>query len=286
MKIIVTGAEGFLGKELIRQCRKEKINVIKIDSVFGHDIRSDKLLKLIPPAADALIHLAALSFNYQHSTDVRELFDVNVLGTLNLIRAAKIKRIKKFIFASSEWVYGEKQAGVESKEDDVINAGTINNPYALSKLVGENSLQSELKNVCPVIILRFSIIYGPRGKNWSAVESLFHSVKMQEPIKIGSLKTARKFIHVSDAAAAIVKSSIKKQNGCVAYNVAADKLISLGDIIKASAKILKKKTSVVEQQPRQWNVRNVSNKKIKRELGWRPQINLTQGLKSLLKFYD
>ena len=281
MKIVITGSESFVGRELMKQCQLLNFEISKIDLAQNLDIRAPTIDDQIFEKADALIHLAAVSFNYQRLTDIRELFDVNVLGTLNLIRAAKKRQIKKFIFASSEWVYGEG-IGEEYKEDNLIDISKIKNPYALSKLISENNLKSELKNFCPVTILRFSIIYGPRKKNWSAVESLFNSVKVNTKVEVGSLKTARRFIHVQDVAASILAALSINDSDYEAYNVAGEELISLGQIIEISSRILSKKPQILELNPDNFNIRNPSNAKIKDRLNWQPTIDLETGLKTLL----
>ena len=90
-----------------------------------------------------------------------------------------------------------------------------------------------------ISILRFGIIYGERKNNWSAVEAIFNSIKNNSEIKVGSLKTARKFIHIEDICNGIVNSlKLKKFN---IINLQGKKLISLKEVIKVSEKILKKK---------------------------------------------
>ena len=102
MKIIVTGSESFIGKELIKQCKKEGISVIGIDivnSVSGDydyhkiDIRSPEIANVIPEDVDALIHLAALSKDSDCRNKAYECFDINVMGTLNLIKNAKLYQV-------------------------------------------------------------------------------------------------------------------------------------------------------------------------------------------------
>ena len=112
--IVITGSESFVGKELIKQCKENKIPVIGIDSInvkntdytyHQIDIRDPKISEIIPENIDAIIHLAALSRDADCKGKAYECFDVNVMGTLNLLNARKIKGIKQFIFASTEWVY-------------------------------------------------------------------------------------------------------------------------------------------------------------------------------------
>ena len=99
----------------------------------------------------------------------------NIIGTLNLIELANKKKIKNFIFASTQWVYNFNSFK-EKNESDLIDISKVKSEYSLSKLVSENNLRQnyETKNL-NTTILRFGIIYGPRFKNLSAVESIFYN---------------------------------------------------------------------------------------------------------------
>lgn len=283
MKVIITGAKGFIGKELVSQCRKQGIEVIEIDIVESQeknyhkaDITSKEIYKIIPRGADAIIHLAALSRDPDCRNKAYDCFNLNVMGTLNLIEAAQKKDVKQFIFASSEWVYDDF-TGIKD-EDSAINIANHKSEYALSKLVSEANLRQKYQHgFCPVTILRFGIIYGERKTNWSAVESLFNAVNTKKEISVGSLGTGRCFIHVSDIASGIIKSIGLK--GFNIINIQGDKLITLKDIIETSKKILNKNPKITEKDPNNANVRNISNKKAKRLLNWEPKIGLEEGLK-------
>ena len=282
MKIIVTGSESFIGKELIKQCKKKKISVFLIDLIHGLDIRSPEIHKYLPKNADAIVHLAALSFSNKIEDYPVACFSTNVLGTLNLINTVKKNNIKRFIFASSEWIYGESKSAREKKEDSKIDTEKIINPYALSKIVSENNLRSQfLQGFCPTTILRFSIVYGPRKQGSSAIESLFNSVKLPNKVNVGSLKTARRFIHVTDVASGIMAVLLKKESGFKIYNLSSDKLISLREVINITSQVLNTKPSVFESDPDNFSIRNPSNKKFKNVFKWKPKINLQTGLKTL-----
>ena len=203
------------------------------------------------------------------------------MGTLNLIEAAQKKNVKQFIFASSEWVYDNFTKNEIKNEDSLINIANHKSEYALSKLVSEANLWQKYQNgFCPITILRFGIIYGPRKTNWSAVESLFNAVNIKEEITVGSLKTGRCFIHVSDIASGIIKSI--GLEGFNIINFQGNRLITLNDIIETSKKILNKNPKIIEKDPNNISIRNVSNEKAKKLLNWEPKINLEKGLESLL----
>lgn len=292
MKVIITGSESFVGKELISQLKNgsfeiigfDSINVKPIDYEFHQvDIRDPQVYRFIPDEADVLIHLAALSRDPDCRGRPYECFDVNVMGTLNLINAVSVKRVKQFIFASSEWVYDEFKENEVKDEDAFINISNHHSEYALSKLVSEANLRQKYEQgFCSVTILRFGIIYGPRKNNWSAVESLLSTVKNQPEVKVGSLKNARRFIHISDIA-----NGIKRSIGLEGFNIinlTGSKLITLQDVIETSKILLEKPVKIIETNPSQINVRNPSNNKAKTMLNWEPKIDLETGLKTVLPF--
>lgn len=292
MKIVITGSEGFVGQELIRECQKQKIDVLGIDIKKGSnldyefragDIRSAGFSDLVPEGIDAIVHLAALSRDPDCKNRAYECFDMNVMGTLNVMKTTMAKKARQLIFASTEWVYGNFKEREIKSEDSFINIAELTSEYALSKIVSEANLRQQYqRGLCPTTILRFGIIYGPRKNNWSAVESILSSVKNNNEVSVGSLKTGRCFIHISDIAKGIIKSI-----GLDGFNIIGlegNSLITLGDIIKTGQLILNKNVRVIESDFSKMSLRNISNEKAKKILGWHPEMNLEEGLKTLLPF--
>ncbi len=289
MKIVITGSESFIGKELKQHCRSQNIEFVGIDAIpsedIGHvtlDIRSPQIENVIPQNAEALVHLAAISRDRDCKENPHLAFDVNVLGTLNLIRAARERGVQQFIFASSEWVYGEVSNSEIQKENQSIDVTRIQSEYALSKIVGEQNLRmAYTQGLCPVTVLRFGIVYGPRPANWSAVESLFNAVRSQDLISVGSLATARRFIHVTDIAQGIISAIGRKEFEI--FNLSGNNLITLGDIIKQSSILLNRTPQITEKSPENTSIRNPDNQKAFQILGWQPKIALPEGLLTLLE---
>ena len=292
MRVLVTGSESFIGKTLISQLQSMGHEIIGFDSLkptnpsyefHEIDIRNPEINKLIPMDTDVLIHLAALSRDSDCKNKAIECFDVNVMGTLNLIKAAQLQNVKQFIFASSEWVYDKFIDGEEKNEDSEINIENHNSEYALSKLITESNLRQQHNNgFCNVTILRFGIIYGPRKSNWSAVESILSQVKNQKKVSVGSLKTGRRFVHVSDIARGIIHSF--GLEGFNIINLTGNQINTLKDIIDKSQTILDKKIEVTEINSNQISIRNPSNFKAKKMIDWEPKISLKTGLESLLPY--
>jgi len=290
MKIIVTGSESFVGKELVAQCLKQDVEVFGFDlgktSDLAYDFKKGDITDpaigdIFPADADAIVHLAALSRDQDCAGKAYECFRVNVMGTLNLMRAAKEKGVKQFIFASSEWVY-EKFVGDEEKDEDaLIDIAGHTSEYALSKLVSEANLREEYKRgFMPTTILRFAIVYGPRKSEWSALESVAGDVKKNDTVTLmRSRKSGRRFVHVTDIVQGIIKSLGRTDFQII--NLSADKMITMGDIIVEAEKLFNKKVQVIESKPDVINVRNLANRKAKGLLGWKPEIDLAAGLKTL-----
>jgi len=289
MKVFVTGAEGFVGKRLVARLQAKGMEVTAVDivttpgsSTIIADIKSRDIGGFIPEGVDAIIHLAGLTRTPDCQNKGYACFDANVMATLNLIDAAQARKAKQFIFASSEWVYGEwKDASLIKDEESILDPHALASEYAFSKLVSEVNLKQKYQHgFCPTTILRFGIIYGPREKNWAAVESIFNAVKTQEEVKVGSLRTGRCFIHVEDIVSGIVSSL--GLDGFNIIDLQGDKLITLGDIIEASKRIWGRDPKVAETSPDNYNLRNVTNTKAVKLLGWKPHFGLQEGLNSLL----
>jgi len=291
VKAIVTGSQSFIGKALREACMRRGVEWFGVDALPARgsgeiqaDIRDPELVKQLPEQADVMIHLAAVSRDQDCRRDPGEAFAINVGGTLNVIAAARERRIRQFIFASSEWVYGEVGNQEIQTEGAAIDATRIVSEYALSKIAGERLLAMAQSQGAfdGATVLRFGIVYGPRPSNWSAVEALFDAVWRGGVVEVkGSLGTSRRFIHVEDVAEGILAAVGRRVYEV--FNLSGNDLISLGDVIGTSADLLGRSPQILEGKPEAVSIRNPDNGKAQRELGWAPQRNLRQGLATLME---
>jgi len=280
--LFITGSESYIGKRLIEICKINKIKYFGIDINTKNtknskkiDIRDKNLQKYIPNKS-TIIHLAAISKDKDCNANPNLCIDVNINGTLNLIHAAKKKSIKNFIFASSEWVYGDSRSNLLNENSKLIIDESFS-LYAQSKIIVEKFLNASkiFKNVN---ILRFGIIYGGKKKeNWSLIEKVFEKIKKENQILIGSKKTSRKFIYLDDLINGILLSI--KSKGYNVFNLAGNKSITLEKIVKISEKCLKKKIKIFEKNPKKPSIRNIDSSKAIRKLGWKIGMRLEDYLK-------
>ncbi len=286
-KVVVTGSRSFIGTPLIAALKQRGVEVTGIDAASdianeAVDIRDAAVADVVPEGADALIHLAAISRDPDCRADPAMAFDINVGGTLNLIKAARRRGVRQIIFASSEWVYGDVRNDEVQVEDQAIDVTALKSEYALTKIVGEQCLKlAHGQGLCPVTVLRFGIVYGAR-RGGSAVESIFNTLLAKDEVTVGSLKTARRFIFVDDIVSGIV-AAIGRSSFEI-FNLSGDHLISLGDVIAASAELLGKAPQIAESAPSAISIRNPDNARVKATLGWQPQISLAAGLRRIHDF--
>lgn len=292
MKIAVTGAESFIGRTLTALLRRRGDQVVGIDTAPPSvadgvmlDIRSAGLADHLPEGADAVIHLAAVSREPDCAGNPQAAFDINVTGTANVIAAARRRNIRQVVFASSEWVYGPVVNDAVQDEDTVIDTARVLNEYAASKLAGEMALNVAVRRGLPAgTILRFGIVYGPRPANWSAVEALLSNMRSKDEIIVGSLGTARRFIHVEDIASGIAAAI--GQAGFKIFNLAGAELVTLARVIEVSRAVTGRHPRIVERDPAAINVRNPVSTRANRELGWAPVVTIGDGIAGLAAYFD
>ena len=289
MKIFITGIESFVGTYLQKILKKKNYSVYgidrnkKISSTIKFDITDKNLHKIIPNGCDCLIHLAAISTPIAFNRNLLNSFKINVNGTLNVIQSAIKKNVKQIIFASTEWVYGEEKNFNIKNEDSFISLKNISSDYAFSKILGEQIFEYYSNKInINFTILRFGIIYGPRFnvQNFSAVESIINTMISDKKLIIGSKKTARRFIYITDLCEGIIKSIGLK--GFHKFNLTGNKLINLEQIYKITGKILNFKSNLFEKEKKEYNIRNIDSQKFRNYSKWRSKVDIKKGIENIV----
>ena len=294
---LVTGGAGFIGSNLVDELIKKKHKVIILDNfitgrlsnlshhskknikILKVDISKNKSLDKHFKNVDYVFHLAGLADIVPSIENPNKYFKTNVVGTLNVIEAAKKARIKKFIYAASASCYGipNKFPIKENAKKDTLY------PYAFTKWQAEELIMhwAKIYNF-PAISIRFFNAYGPRSRTsgaYGAVFGVFLAQKLSnKPLTIvGNGNQTRDFVHVYDLVRGIIKAALSKKVNKI-YNIGSGKEVKVNYI----AKLIGGKKIYIPKRPGEPNRSLADISKIKKELNWKPSISIEEGVKNLL----
>lgn len=274
-KILVTGSNGFIGKELIKN-----ISNFEIITDYQNDIRinllsTQDIMKIEP--ADIVIHLAGKT--PQKKLDDLDFLKNNLLTTINILDYCIKKNIKKLIYVSS-YVYGIPNYN-PINENHPIHP---HNGYTESKYLGESickfiSEKSKLK----ITILRPFNIYGDDMNEGYFLTNLLNCAKTDERIIISNKNSRRDFLHVNDFIDLILQC-INLENNFEIFNAGSGQSFSLEEIITIIERALDKKLNIeyVDEPMNELSRVEADINKIKNVLTWRPKRNFENELLKML----
>jgi nucleoside-diphosphate-sugar epimerase len=308
-KVLVTGGAGFIGSHLVDGLLREGFEVWVLDNFsFGlmeniahhndeksfhlvkGDIRDSAIVAEVVKNVDVVFHEAALVDVALSIKDPLLFDDVNVDGTLNLLRASLDSNVKRFIFASSAAVYGNT-APAKKKEDMLLKPIS---PYGISKIASENYIQAfhELYGL-ETICLRYFNVYGPRQSFTSSYSGVITSfinrlLQNQPPIINGDGKQTRDFVHVDDVVSANLLALNSENVADEVFNIASGVTTSIYEL----AVMLQRITYANELTPifaeaKIGDIEHASAdiRKAEELLGFRPRMQLEDGLSGLVGWH-
>lgn len=307
-KILVTGGAGFIGSYLVNKLISDGFAVTLIDDLSSGslenirhhtgnrdfrfirgDIRNFNVVKRAVKEADAVFHEAGVLSWANSWEGFLHLNQVNVDGTLTLLRACVDFSVKRFVYASSAGVYGE--TGVQLQHEDLTPRPI--SPYGASKLSGEQYVQVVhrlygLETVC----LRYFNVYGPRQAYgpYSGVMTRFINrlSKNKPPIIFGDGEQTRDFVNIKDVMNANMLALTKKRAVGEVFNIGTGVATRIEELAKTLQEIMNK-TDVkpVHEDPRPRDIRNscANINKAKEFLGYDPRVSLKNGLRELVKYF-
>ena len=310
-KILITGAAGFIGSNLIRVLLKKTdyqicgidnfdnfypriIKEKNLEEFIPHpnfqfhegDIRNISFLNSLAEKFDFIIHLAAKAGVRPSILNPVECQEVNVMGTLNLLEYARTNSINKFIFASSSSVYGVN-TNIPWKETE--NLLPIS-PYASSKLSCEmlGHVYSKLYGI-QFIALRFFTVHGPGQRPDLAIHKFFDLIVKQKPIPFyGNGDTFRDYTYIDDIIGGIIGAFSYDKTEFEIFNLGNNQTISLKELVNNIEDITGIK-AVINYLPEQLGdvPRTFANiKKAKEKLNYNPHTSLEHGLKEFYHWYQ
>jgi len=302
-KVFVTGAGGFIGSHLVEKLVESGADVtalVKYNSMnrwgcidlFREDVR--KKIKIISgdlmdvdflrknmKDMDVVFHLGALiSIPYSYEAP-RHYFENNVIGTLNVMEAAKGKGIKKVIHTSTSEVYGTPDK-VPIKEDFLLKGQS---PYSASKIGADKVAESFYYSFdLPVLILRPFNTYGPRQSARAIIPSIIAQALEGKQIVMGNPEPTRDFNFVYDTVDAFIRAAKSNVIG-ETINVGTGIETSILELTEMIKKIVNQDTKIVydpnRYRPNKSEVMRLcaDNSKAKKLLNWAPKHSLKEGLK-------
>lgn len=309
-KILVTGADGFIGshltEELVRQGHKVKAfayynsfntwgwldtlpeEILKEIEIFTGDIRDPNGVRESMKGIDEVHHLAALiaiPFSY-HSPD--SYVDTNIKGTLNVLQAARDLDTKRILVTSTSEVYGTAQY-VPIDEKHPFQGQS---PYSATKIGADRIAESFHKSFeMPITIVRPFNTYGPRQSARAVIPTIITQLLAgKEEIKLGALSPTRDFNYVKDTVNGFIE--IAKAHNTIGeeINIATQQEISIRQLAQEMIKQINPNAKIICEEerlrPEKSEVNRLlgSNEKIKSLTNWSMQYSLEQGLAETIEW--
>jgi UDP-glucose 4-epimerase len=298
-RLLVTGGNGFIGANLVRllldrgyrvtifgkQLREqaEYLRDLPITTIEG-DILDIKLVNEVVPHHDGIVHLAAQTGVSGSLADPVRDCEINVIGTLNILEAARRSGVQRFVFASSNASLGRQlPPATEDKAPLPLS------PYGASKLAGEAyCLAYHGSWGIGTVVLRFGNVYGPfSAHKQSVIVKFFEDILTNEKITIdGDGHQTRDFIYVGDLCKAILLALESQISGEV-FQIATGLETNISQLAELVQKVMGRNIAVSYGPSRKGDIRkNYSSiTKVRSRLGWEPQVSLIDGLRATWEWY-
>ncbi len=302
MRILVTGGSGFLGSHIVDLLVEKGIEPYVLKSGY----RSNKHPNIVNEKAtviegnllnpldldkatkdvDMVFHCGAVLSHYVDMYP--ELaFDVNVKGTWNLKKACQQNNVKRIIYASTSFVYGDPNK-VPVNENAPLNPKGI---FEVSKLAAEKILQATYPYQVPYTILRLFNMYGPRsypdGVYSQATTTFILTALQRKSIEVHADGTQElDFVYVKDAAMAFIKCLSAKAENKI-FNVGSGKSTSINKLAATINKLTNNPSGIHynNAHPPYLKTVRADIRSIQEQVGWTPKVDWQQGLQETIEFF-
>ena len=302
MKILITGADGFVGSHLTEFLIKKNYDIkafvlynsfgswgwldkIRSDlkknlDVYMGDIRDSHAVNEAFKGCDVVIHLASLiSIPYSYKSP-DSYIDSNIKGTLNILQACLKNNVNKIIHTSTSEVYGTA-IKVPINETHPLQGQS---PYSASKIAADQLVYSFFSSFdLQAVTIRPFNIYGPRQSTRAIIPTIITQLMQDKVLKLGSLTPTRDFNYIQDILEAYEKVLISNKGYGEVFNIGSNFEISIGETIDLISNIIGKKVKIQKDEKRIRPVKSevnrlwADNTKAKKYFSWTPKYAGKQG---------
>lgn len=307
--VLVTGAGGFIGSHLVEMLVESGSNVrafvrynsrgdngllaqlpteyLKAVEPFAGDLRDLPAVQRAVKGVSHIFHLGALIAIPYSYLNPEEVVATNVLGTLNVLVAARDAGTERIVHTSTSEVYGTALR-VPIDEDHPLQGQS---PYSASKIGADKIAESFYCSFdVPVVTLRPFNTFGPRQSSRAVIPTIIAQALAQSVVHLGNLEARRDLTFVTDTVAGFLKAAQTDGINGETYNLGTGREVSIGDLAQAIIKLLNKDITIkIDPQrlrPEKSEVRRLlaDNSQAGQRLGWTPQVSLEEGLRRTIKW--
>lgn len=300
---LITGGAGFIGSHLVRALVARKAHVRVLDNLSAgsknnlqdldvelvvDDIRNEQAVRQALKGCDTVFHLAAFVSVPASMEDPIACYETNVMGSLNVLQAAREAGVNRVVLASSAAVYGELDRTVSELDEP-----TPVSPYAVSKLSMEHLAQMfthayGLETVC----LRFFNVFGPRQSPDSpyaaAIPRFTQDLIDKNHVTVfGDGAQTRDFVYVEDVVQGLLKAAERKDVAGEVFNLAGGSSISILELVTILHRFFAEATDPKYGPARDGDIRfsQANIEKARKALGYRPEVSVEEGLKRTVEWF-
>lgn len=294
MKLLVTGAAGFVGSRVAAKLLEAGHQVTVFDDLsVGHkdavpegakfiegDTRDPEAVSQAVQGHDAVVHLAAQALVPESVADPQKAFGINLMGGMNLLEAMRKHHVNRIVYSSSAAVYGTPTRVPVKESDPTLPI----NPYGATKLAFEALLHAyHAAYGLHATMFRYFNPYGPaeaHDPETHAVPNFITATLTGRPIPLyWNGQQTRDFFFVDDIARAHVMGL--EHDGFHVYNLGSGHAIKVHDVVELIFKLAGKRTTIKDLGERAGDPPELlaDTTKVQRELGWKPQVSLEDGLR-------
>ncbi len=308
-RALVTGAGGFIGSHLVERLVHDGATVtafVRYNSrgdvgllaalepalqreiqIVAGDLRDAEAVRQAMAGAELVFHLGALiaiPYSYRHP---REVVETNVLGTLNVLLAARDQDVARLVHVSSSEVYGTATR-VPMDETHPLH---VQSPYAASKLGADKLAEAfHLTYGLPVALVRPFNAFGPRQSARAVIPTIVSQALAGDRVRLGNLEARRDWTYVTDTVAGMLAAAEAPGAVGLTVNLGTGRGLAVGEVVELVGRLLGKRLQVEVQAERQRPPTSEVERLVadaslaERVLGWRPTVPFEQGLERVIEW--